>query len=102
MRVAILNDYQHVACSWPTGLEFDSEPTSLSSATTSQILNTERGLLPFLRERTLLTRNLLKRLPNLRLVAFTGPVNAAIDTKSAEELGIEIAHPVTRPAQRSN
>jgi phosphoglycerate dehydrogenase-like enzyme len=45
-----------------------------------------------MRERTALGRSLLERLPKLRFIASTGPINAAIDVKAAEELGIEVAH----------
>ena len=37
-------------------------------------------------------RKSAERLPNLRLIASTGPINAAIDVKAAGERKIEIAH----------
>jgi hypothetical protein len=45
-------------------------------------------LLPFdvgcvIRERTPLPRNVIERLPNLKLIASTGPVNASIDPRNA-------------------
>lgn len=40
------------------------------------------------RERTAFDRDLLERLPDLRLLVSTGPRNAAIDVKTCEELGI--------------
>ena len=42
------------------------------------------------RERTAFDRDLLERLPDLRLLVSTGPRNAAIDVRSCEELGITV------------
>ena len=42
------------------------------------------------RERTGIDRDLLERLPDLRLLVSTGPRNAAIDVKACEELGITV------------
>jgi lactate dehydrogenase-like 2-hydroxyacid dehydrogenase len=39
-----------------------------------------------------LRRSLIERLPNLKMIASTGPINAAIDVKAAEERGIALAH----------
>jgi phosphoglycerate dehydrogenase-like enzyme len=43
-----------------------------------------------MRERTPLTREILQQLPNLRLIASTGPRNASIDTQTAVDLGIAV------------
>jgi phosphoglycerate dehydrogenase-like enzyme len=43
-----------------------------------------------MRERTALTREILRQLPQLKLIASTGPRNAAIDTKAANDLGIAV------------
>jgi phosphoglycerate dehydrogenase-like enzyme len=57
---------------------------------------TER-LLPFdvvcvMRERTPLTRNVIERLPHLKLIASTGYVNASIDVDAAVDHGIVVVH----------
>ena len=54
-------------------------------------------LLPFdvvcvMRERTPLPRSVIGRLPRLKLIASTGPRNAAIDVEAAAERGIVVAH----------
>src|SRR5258707_14349113 len=41
-----------------------------------------------MRERTPLTREILQQLPNLKLIASTGPRNASIETQTAADLGI--------------
>ncbi|MGE0820055.1 MAG: D-2-hydroxyacid dehydrogenase family protein [Candidatus Nanopelagicales bacterium] len=43
------------------------------------------------RERTTFDRDLLERLPDLRLLVTTGPRNAAIDVKACEQLGITVS-----------
>jgi phosphoglycerate dehydrogenase-like enzyme len=45
-----------------------------------------------MRERTPLRRDLIEQLPKLKLIASTGPINAAIDVAAAEEHGVEIVH----------
>jgi len=43
-----------------------------------------------MRERTPLPREILQQLPNLKLVASTGPRNASIDSQAATDLGIAV------------
>jgi phosphoglycerate dehydrogenase-like enzyme len=45
-----------------------------------------------MRERTPLTRDILGRLPHLKLIASTGPRNASIDVEAAAACGIEVMH----------
>jgi phosphoglycerate dehydrogenase-like enzyme len=45
-----------------------------------------------MRERTPLTRDVIARLPNLRLIASTGSANASIDNEAAAEHGVTIVH----------
>ena len=54
-------------------------------------------LLPFdvicvMRERSPLPRNIIERLPNLKLIASTGAGNASIDVAAAGERGIAVVH----------
>src|SRR5258708_29648610 len=54
-------------------------------------------LLPFdiicvMRERTPLPHNVIGRLPNLKFIASTGPVNASIDVVAAADRGIVVSH----------
>jgi phosphoglycerate dehydrogenase-like enzyme len=44
-----------------------------------------------MRERTRFDRELIEKLPNLKLIATTGSWNAAIDMKACDELGITVA-----------
>jgi phosphoglycerate dehydrogenase-like enzyme len=45
-----------------------------------------------MRERTPLPRNVVERLPNLKFIASTGPVNASIDVVAAADRGIVVSH----------
>src|SRR6185295_8728291 len=54
-------------------------------------------LLPFdvvcvMRERSPLPRDVLERLPNLKLIASTGSRNASIDIEAARDHGINVVH----------
>src|ERR1700746_1731044 len=94
MKVAILHDYQNVAlqlADW-SGVRNHAEITTFNDRVADPSAVVER-LRPFdcvcvMREFTPLTREILQQLPNLRLIASTGPRNASIDTQTATDLGI--------------
>jgi phosphoglycerate dehydrogenase-like enzyme len=97
-NIAILDDYQNVARSLADWSRFDGRAsvTVFSDHLADADAVVER-LQPFdvvciMRERTPLTRVIIERLPRLRLIASTGPRNASIDMKAAEERGILIVH----------
>ncbi len=98
MRVAILDDYQAVALTmadW-SPLRGRAEVSVFTDHLTEEAALAERlalfEVLCVMRERTPLRRSLLERLPKLRLIASTGPVNAVIDVAAAEERGVKVAH----------
>ena len=96
MKVAILDDYQNVAlrlADW-SAVRRHAEITVFNDHVVDPSAVAER-LRPFevvcvMRERTPLTRDILQQLPNLRLIASTGPRNASIDTQAATDLGIAV------------
>src|SRR6476659_482564 len=96
MKVAILDDYQNVAlqlADW-SGVRRHAEITVFNDHVADHSAVVER-LRPFevvcvMRERTPLPRDILQQLPNLRLIASTGPRNASIDTQTATDLGIAV------------
>jgi phosphoglycerate dehydrogenase-like enzyme len=98
IKVAVLDDYQGVALSaadWSKVRERASV-TVFSDHLADEDALAER-LAPFdvicvMRERTPLTASLLKRLPNLKLVASTGPSNASIDLAETAARGITVTH----------
>jgi len=96
MKVAILDDYQHVAlrlADW-SAVRRCAEITVFNDHLADPAAVVER-LRPFdivcvMRERTPLSRNILQQLPRLKLIASTGLRNAAIDMRAAAERGIEV------------
>lgn len=97
-RIGILDDYQGVAlaCADWSAVAARSDIDVFSDHLADEEALVAR-LIPFdalcvMRERTALSGALLERLPRLRFIASTGPINAAIDVAAADRLGIEIAH----------
>jgi phosphoglycerate dehydrogenase-like enzyme len=96
IKIAILDDYQNVSLSmadW-SEIQVNAEITVFNDHMDNESELVSR-LLPFqvicvMRERTPLNRSLLTSLPNLELIASTGPGNASIDLKAATELGITV------------
>jgi len=97
-QIAILDDYQNVALeSADWSVLRDRADISVFRNHLSEPEAVIERLLPFdvvcvMRERTPLPRNLIKRLPNLKLIASTGPVNASIDVVAAADHGIAVVH----------
>ena len=97
-RIAIFDDYQNVA------LELaDWSPVTERATVTvfndhlSEAKDIVDRLRDFdavcvMRERTPLTRDILERLPRLKLIASTGSRNASIDVDAAAARGIEVMH----------
>ena len=98
IRIAVLDDYQNVALDVA-----DWSPLAGRAAITvfndhlSNFDDVVERLLPFdvicvMRERTPLPRSVIEQLPRLKLIASTGPRNAAIDVEAVAERGIVVAH----------
>lgn len=95
-QVAVLDDYQNVAldmADWSTVADraditvfndhvFDPDDLVVRLTPFDVILA--------MRERTPLPRSIIERLPNLKMIASTGPFNASIDMVAAEEHGIHV------------
>ena len=83
----MLDDYQGVAltCADWSGLDV----TVFRSAVEIEDL-VPYDVVVAMRERTAFPREVLERLPNLRLLVTTGPRNAAIDVAAARERGVTV------------
>jgi phosphoglycerate dehydrogenase-like enzyme len=96
MKVAILDDYQNVALAladWSTVA--NRAAITVFNDHLSDLDAVVERLLPFdvicvMRERTPLPREVIVRLPRLKLIASTGPRNASIDMSAAQERGITV------------
>src|SRR6476660_8737662 len=95
-KIAVLDDYQNVAlesADWSV-LHDRADIAVFQDHLTDPDAVIER-LLPFdvvcvMRERTPLPRNIIERLPNLKLIASTGLGNASIDVAAAGDRGIAV------------
>jgi phosphoglycerate dehydrogenase-like enzyme len=97
-KIAVLDDYQHVAlesADWSV-LRDRADIVVFQNHLADPDAVTER-LRPFdvvcvMRERTPLPREVIERLPNLKLIASTGSGNASIDAAAAGERGIAVVY----------
>jgi phosphoglycerate dehydrogenase-like enzyme len=96
VQVAVLDDYQNVAMTmadWsPVTARADVKVFTDHVADPDAVV---ARLTPFdvvfvMRERTPLPRNVIERLPRLRMIASTGPFNASIDMAAAADAGIHV------------
>ena len=96
-KIAVLDDYQNVAlksADWSM-LRDRADITVFQDHLADPDALIER-LLPFdvvcvMRERSPLPRNIIERLPNLKLIASTGSGNASIDVGAAGDHGVSVA-----------
>jgi phosphoglycerate dehydrogenase-like enzyme len=98
LRVAILDDYQNIAlelADWSTLA--DQATLTVFTDHISDVDDIANRLAPFdvicvMRERTPLSRDILARLPRLKLIASTGSRNASIDLAAAADYKIDVMH----------
>src|ERR1700682_6208387 len=97
-KIAILDDYQNVAlesADWSV-LRDRADIVVFQNHLSDPDAVIER-LLPFdvvciMRERTPLPRDVIERLPNLKLIASTGSGNASIDVDAVGNHGIAVVY----------
>jgi len=98
VKIAVLDDYQGVALKM-------ADWSAVANRTRVDVFNDHLAdpatvverLFPYdivcvMRERTPLRRHIIERLPNLKLIASTGPRNASIDLEAAAAHGIDVVH----------
>jgi phosphoglycerate dehydrogenase-like enzyme len=97
VAVAVLDDYQDVARSFGPWERLEAEVeleifTEKIHGADDVVTRLERfEVVVAMRERTPFPREVLERLPRLKLLVTTGPFNAAIDVDAASDLGIVVA-----------
>jgi phosphoglycerate dehydrogenase-like enzyme len=98
MKVAILDDYQNIALSladWSRisdRAELKVFDDHLANPDDVVERLADFDAICVMRERTPLPRSVIERLPRLKLIASTGPGNAAIDIVAAQERGIRVTN----------
>ena len=98
MKIAVLDDYQGVALTladWSAiarRAQVDVFNDHLADADSVVKRLHPYDIVCVMRERTPLRRDIIERLPNLKLIASTGPRNASIDLEAAAAHGIKVVH----------
>jgi phosphoglycerate dehydrogenase-like enzyme len=98
VKIAVLDDYQGVAlkmADWSavsTRAQLDIYNDHLADLDAVAKRLHPYDVVCVMRERTPLKRELIERLPNLKLIASTGPRNASIDLEAAAARGIQVMH----------
>ena len=95
-RIAILDDYQGVAmqmADWDSlldGCQVEAFHDHVADMAVLADRLRDFDVLCIMRERTPFRRDMLSRLPNLKLLVTTGMRNASVDVAAAQELGITV------------
>ena len=102
MKIAILDDYQDVVRQLECFQLLKDHEVKVFHNRAIGVVQLAIRLAQFdalvlIRERTKLTRQLLQRLPNLKLISQTGKVSGNIDVETTKELGIAIAEGIGDP-----
>lgn len=102
MKIAILDDFQDAVRQLDCIKILDGHDVKVFTNSTRGAGQLAIRLAPFdalvlIRERTSLPRQLLSKLPNLRLISQTGKVSGHIDVSAATAQGIAIAEGVGSP-----
>ncbi len=98
VKIAVLDDYQGIALAMADWSPLDSRAEvtvfrdHLGDADALVARLAAFDAVCVMRERTPLGREVIERLPRLRLIASTGGANASIDLEAARERGITVAH----------
>ena len=102
MKIAILDDYQDAVRELDCFRIMDGQDVKVFNNTIKGQGQQVARLTPFdalilIRERTVLNRALLSKLPNLKVISQTGKVSGHIDMQACEELGIKVLEGVGSP-----
>jgi len=102
MNIVILDDYQDAVRKLKCASRLEEYPAKVYTNTIKGIgqlsvrLRDAEGLV-LIRERTHITRQLLEKLPRLRLISQTGRVGSHIDVQACTERGVSVAEGVGSP-----
>lgn len=103
MKIAILDDYQDQVRQLDCFRLLDGHEVKVFTSSARGIGQLAIRLAPFdvlvpIRERTIFSRQLLVKLPNLKLIAQTGRAGAHIDLSAAAAQGVAVAESASDPA----
>jgi D-3-phosphoglycerate dehydrogenase len=102
MNIVILDDYQDAVRKLDCASKLDAYPAKVFTNTVKgvgqlSVRLRDADILVLIRERTPITRQLVEKLPKLKLIAQTGRVGSHIDVAACTERGIAVAEGVGSP-----
>jgi D-3-phosphoglycerate dehydrogenase / 2-oxoglutarate reductase len=102
MNIVILDDYQDAVRKLRCAAKLEAYPAKVYTNTVKGIGQLsvrlrDADVIVLIRERTHITRQLVEKLPRLRLIAQTGRVGAHIELQACTERGIAVAEGVGSP-----
>ena len=102
MNIVILDDYQDAVRKLRCAAKLEAYPAKVYTNTVKGIGQLsvrlrDADVIVLIRERTHITRQLLEKLPRLKLIAQTGRVGAHVDVQACTERGIAVAEGVGSP-----
>ena len=102
MNIIIIDDYQDAVRKLACASKLEPYPAKVYTNTVKGVGQLSVRLkdaeaLVLIRERTPISRQLVEKLPKLRLISQTGKVGAHIDLEACTELGIAVAEGVGSP-----
>ena len=102
MNIVILDDYQDAVRKLDCAAKLEAYPAKVYTNTVKGLAQLsvrlkDADIIVLIRERTLLNRALIEKLPKLKLIAQTGRVGAHIDLAACTERGIAVAEGVSSP-----
>ncbi len=102
MNIVILDDYQDAVRKLRCAAKLEAYPAKVYTNTVKGIGQLsvrlrDADVIVLIRERTHITRQLLEKLPRLKLLSQTGRVGAHIDVQACTERGIAVAEGVGSP-----
>ena len=107
MNIVILDDYQDAVRKLPCAAKLDAYPAKVYTNTVKGIGQLsvrlkDADVIVLIRERTHLNRQLIEKLPKLKMIAQTGRVGAHIDVGACTERGVVVAEGVARQLRQLN
>ena len=102
MNIVILDDYQDAVRKLRCAAKLEAYPAKVYTNTVKGIGQLsvrlrDADVIVLIRERTQMTRQLIEKLPRLRMIAQTGRVGAHVDVQACTERGIAVAEGVGSP-----
>jgi D-3-phosphoglycerate dehydrogenase / 2-oxoglutarate reductase len=102
MNIVILDDYQDAVRKLRCAAKLEAYPAKVYTNTVKGIGQLsvrlrDADVIVLIRERTHITRQLVEKLPRLKLISQTGRVSAHVDVQACTERGIAVAEGVGSP-----